>query len=285
MRRRQPMRRLQWRVRELRWVVSSRGRRSVSWRLGEEFSNGSDLVFDAMEGRHSIEFVFCVRVESERSEDGCEEVLFVESGAVDIDPIDIGCAGDNAPFEAASGHHHAPRVRVMVTSARYVDPRGATELAHGDDESGVEESARFEVVDEVEEYAVEFGHEHLVDFVLEDVVVPVHSVGDHDKWSAVFDEVPRHEGVLCEAAWTVPFAVFCGETFDVEEVSAGGEAFHPLKGGVLTASNGAGSCLFEPCCEELAECFARFSIVRWQRVATFAQKLGVVAAESDGAVF
>ena len=126
-------------------------------------------------------------------------------------------ADDDAAFQAAAGHHQAPGVRIMIAPARGIQPRRAAEFAHRDDQRVIEQAALLEIGDEAMQDAVEFRHEHLVDLVLEDVVVPGHAVGDHDERRAVLDEMPRHERVLAEGAGAVARAVFRGQFRDVEQ--------------------------------------------------------------------
>ncbi len=183
---------------------------------GKEFADGCDFVFHSMESGHALEFEFGMGIEAEGGEDSREKVLFVERRAIHLNAIRIGCAGDDTAFESASCHHEAPGVRVMVATSCRIDPGGASELAHGDDEGGIEESSGLEIVDEVKEDTIEFGDEHLMDLVLEHVVVPVHAVGDHDEWCSVLDEVPGHEGVLGKATWAIAFAIVLRKAFNVK---------------------------------------------------------------------
>jgi len=56
------------------------------------------------------------------------------------------------------------------------------------------------VVDEMEKHAVQLRHEHLVNLVLEDVVVQFMPLATHHERRAVLDEMPRHQRVLRETA-------------------------------------------------------------------------------------
>jgi hypothetical protein len=52
--------------------------------------------------------------------------------------------------------------------------------------------------------------------VLEDVIVPVHAVGDHDKGCAVPDKIQRHERVLGKTSGAVTLAVLGGQFVQIE---------------------------------------------------------------------
>jgi len=65
-------------------------------------------------------------------------------------------------------------------------------------ERAVEQPALFEIRDQLEQDPVQLGDQHLVDFVLEDVIVPAHAVGDHHKRRAMLHQVQRHERVLAK---------------------------------------------------------------------------------------
>ena len=51
-----------------------------------------------------------------------------------------------------------------------------------------QQAAVLQVGDEAMKNAVQFRHQHLMDFVLENVVVPRHAVGHHDERGAVLDQ-------------------------------------------------------------------------------------------------
>ena len=108
----------------------------------------------------------------------------------------------------------------MVAAARRVEPRGAAKLAHHDHESLVEEPALLKVVDEVGDNAVYLGDEHLVDLVLEDMAVPGHAVGDHNKGRTVLHEVAGQERVEPKGAGAVALAVLGVDLIEIEEVGA-----------------------------------------------------------------
>jgi len=71
----------------------------------------------------------------------------------------------------------------------------------------IEHAAIFEIGNEAVESAIELRDEHLMDLVLEDVIIPWHAVGDHDERSALLDKLPRHEGMLSEESRAVTGAV------------------------------------------------------------------------------
>src|SRR5687767_8025826 len=109
----------------------------------------------------------------------------------------------------------------MIATACGVEPWRSSEFTHCDDESVLEQPALFEIGDQTMEDAIQFRDEHLMDLMLEDVVVPGHSVGDHDEWRSLRDEVACHECVQPESPWPVPDAIFFREFGGVEKVGAG----------------------------------------------------------------
>ena len=223
-------------------------------------------------------------IEPQRREDRGEETLLVDRLPDDVDAIGIGRADDDPAPQPASCHHQAPGIGIVVAAAGDIEPRGAAELPHRDHERGIEEAALLEIADEMEEDAIELRHEHLVDLVLEDMVVPVHAVGDHHERGAVLDEMPRHEGVLREAPRPVAFPITRGKPLDIEELGAGGQAPHPLEGGVLAAGNRAVPLALEARREKPPQRLARLTVVPADRIGGRVDELRVVAPQAHRGV-
>ena len=132
--------------------------------------------------------------------------------------------------------------------------------------------------------AVELGHEHLVDLMLEHVVVPVHAVRNHHERGPVFDQISRHQRVLREAPRAVAFAISGGEFVQVEQVCACRHAAHPLERGVLASGDRALAVALELRGEKPAQRFARFAIVRGNRLRSLRDEPRVITAHTNRGV-
>ena len=223
--------------------------------------DGFGFVFDVVEGREAGDVELGVGVDAEGGEDGGEEVFFVEGIVGDFGSVFVGGSDEGPALHASAGHGEGPGVGVVVAAAGLVDPGGAAELAHRDDEGVFEHAAVFEVFGELEDDVVEIGDDHLVDLVVKDVGVPGHAVGDHDEGGSFFDEGAGEEGVLTEGTGAVAVAVGLRDTFEIEEVGAAHEAIDALEGGVPGSGGGRTPVILVLLTEELAKGFACFVIV------------------------
>ena len=131
----------------------------------------------------------------------------------------------------------------------------------------------------MEQHPIEFRHEQLVDLVLEDVVVPVHAVGHHHKRCAMFHQMPRHQGVLGEAARPVGLAISGRKLGDIEEAGAGRHSLHPLKRRVLAAGHTAVPVALIFGGEKFPQRFAGLAIVLRDGIDSGVDELRVVAPE------
>ena len=251
----------------------------------QQLANRFRLFFHAMEGRQTGQIVFRVRIKAERSEDCGEKILLVVGLLHDVDAVRIRSACDDAALQAAAGHHQAPGIWIMIAATRGVQPRGAAEFTHRNDQRGIQQAARFKIVDEMKQHAIEFRHQHLVNLVLEDVVVPVHAVGDHHERRAVFHEMPRHERMLGKTSRAVTLAVPRWKFVYIEEICAGGHPLHALECGVLAAGDGAVAVALEFRGEKFPERLARLAIMLWNRFRGGFGEWRVISAESHRGVF
>src|SRR5437763_14480601 len=62
-----------------------------------------------MKRGHPRQIVFGVRINCQCGEDGREKILLVIRLLDHVHAVHVGCAGHDAPLQAAACHHHAPR--------------------------------------------------------------------------------------------------------------------------------------------------------------------------------
>ena len=131
--------------------------------------------------------------------------------------------------------------------------------------------------------AVQLRHQHLVDLMLEDMVVPRHAVGHHHERRAFLHEVPRHERVQAKGAGTVTNAILFRQLCEVEKVRARHEPLHFFKDRVLRRGRLALAIVFELPRKKTPERVARLAVLRGG--VGRAAELRVLAAEPHRRMF
>ena len=115
-----------------------------------------------------------------------------------------------------------------------VDRRGAAELAHGDDERGIEHAALVQIFQQSGERAIELRQQHFlhdVEIVAVCIVVKP-ALGDRHEAHATFDQPSREQRALAHRRAAVFFTQGLRLGIDVECFFGGGRA-HQVVGALL----------------------------------------------------
>jgi hypothetical protein len=88
----------------------------------------------------------------------------------------------------------------MIPATGGIKPWRPSKLAHRK-QALSQRSPLFKILDKVKENPVQFRDKHLMDLMLEDMIVPVHAIGNHHERRTVFHKMPRHERMLRKTSW------------------------------------------------------------------------------------
>ncbi len=180
--------------------------------MSKQFLDGF-AAFGDREGPAQRADVFFSRVDLQCVAEGAEEIGNRDRAFVDQCAI-VGCGADDLPASNAStGQRDVERQRVMIATSVGIDARCATEFAHPDHQSLLQQATFFQIGDQRGECRIDTaGHSlHAVEVVL--MRVPAGRL-DLDERDSLFDQPSSQQAALAEVRTAVPVAgavFFLGE--------------------------------------------------------------------------
>src|SRR5581483_9804442 len=139
-----------------------------------------------------------------------------------------------------------------------------------------------QIGNEAMENAIQLRHQHLVNLMLENVIIPRHPVGHHDERCSLLDEIPRHERVQAEGTGTIASAIVGLQLVDVEEVRACHQAVDTLEGSIQRGGGTAPLLILITLGKEATQGLAGGAIIT--ESVGGSPKLGVASSQADRAV-